>query len=52
MKYTWSASETEEQLYLKLVHNSQKKHENIIPAGITCKKILLLKSIEFGIPLK
>ena len=27
-------------------------HGTIIRAGITCKKILLSKSIEFGIPLK
>ena len=27
-------------------------HGTIIREGITCKKILLLKSIEFGIPLK
>ena len=27
-------------------------HGTIIREGITCKKILLQKSIEFGIPLK
>ena len=32
--------------------NGGIKHGTIIRTGITCKKILLQKFIEFGIPLK